>query len=65
MAMRDNEDDGKMTYYNERVPLWLVNEDDDKITYLQHNKGKECLYGHTQHLTTFGIINSFWIGKLY
>jgi len=52
MAMRDNEDDGKMTYYNE-------------ITYLQHNKGKECLYGHTQHLTTFGIINSFWIGKLY
>jgi hypothetical protein len=49
MAMRDNEDDGKMTYYNERVPLWLVNEDDDKITYLQHNKGKECLYGHTQH----------------
>ncbi len=34
---------------SERVPLWLVNEDDDKITYLQHNKGKECLYGHTQH----------------
>jgi len=51
MAMRDNEDDGKMTYYkkNKRVPLWLVSEDDDKITYLQHNKGKECLYGHTQH----------------